>query len=72
MRQLLDVIYRGALAIFEFVIDLLIIFVSIVILKAMFGDSIYTNSLILLISFCGLVYGIHDAIDVYNENKLNK
>ena len=44
MRQLLDVIYRGALAIFEFVVDLLIIFVSVVILRAMFGDNIYTNS----------------------------
>ena len=72
MRNILDVIYRGALAIFEFVIDLLIIFVSIVILKGLFGDNIYVNSLILLISFCGLVYGLHDAIEVYNENKLNK
>ena len=72
MRNILDVIYRGALAIFEFVVDLLIIFVSIVILKGLFGDNIYVNSLILLISFCGLVYGLHDAIEVYNENKLNK
>ena len=72
MKRILDIIYRIALSIFEFIIDLLIIFVSVVILKRIFGDNIYVNSIILLIVFCGLVYGIHDFIEVYNENKLNK
>ena len=72
MKRILEIIYKGALALFEFIIDLLIIFISVVILKGIFGDNIYVNSIILLIVFCGLVYGIHDAIEVYNENKLNK
>ena len=72
MKRILDIIYRITLSIFEFIIDLLIIFVSVVILKGIFGDNIYVNSIILLIVFCGLVYGIHDFIEVYNENKLNK
>ena len=72
MKKILEIIYKVALASFEFLIDLLIIFVSIVILKGIFGDNIYVNSIILLIVFCGLVYGIHDAIEVYNENKLKK
>ena len=72
MKRILDIIYRIALSIFEFIIDLLIIFVSVVILKGIFGDNIYVNSIILLIVFCGIIYGIHDFIEVYNENKLNK
>ena len=72
MNKILDIILRIALSIFEFIIDLLIIFVSVVILKGIFGDNIYVNSIILLIVFCGLVYGIHDFIEVYNENKLKK
>lgn len=72
MKRILNIIYKGSLSIFEFIIDLLIIFVSTVILRGVFGDNIYVNSIILLIVFCGLVYGIHDAIEVYNENKLNK
>ena len=67
MKRILDIIYRMALAIFEFIIDLLIIFVSIVILKGIGGDNIYINTIILLIVFCGLVYGIHDAIEIYKE-----
>jgi len=72
MKKILDIIYRIALAIFEFIIDLLIIFVSIVILRGIFGDNICVNTAILLIVLCGLVYGIHDFIEVYNENKLKK
>ena len=72
MKRILEIIYRGALSLFEFIVDLLIIFLSVVILKGIFGDNIYVNSIVLLIVFCGLVYGIHDAIEVYNENKLKK
>ena len=72
MKRILDIIYRIALSLFEFIVDLLIIFVSVVILKGIFGDNIYVNSIILLIVFCGLVYAIHDFIEVYKENKLNK
>jgi len=72
MKRILEIIYKVALASFEFLIDLLIIFVSIVILKGIFGDNIYVNATILLVTFCGIVYGIHDFIEVYNENKLNK
>ena len=72
MKRIIDIIYRIALSIFEFIIDLLIIFVSTVILRGVFGDNIYVNSIILLIVFCGIIYGIHDFIEVYNENKLNK
>jgi hypothetical protein len=72
MKIILEIIYRVALSLFEFIIDLLIIFLSVVILKGIFGDNIYVNSIVLLIVFCGLVYGIHDAIEVYNENKLKK
>ena len=72
MRKMLDIIYRIILSLFEFIVDLLIIFVCIVILKGIFGDNIYVNIAILLITFCGLVYGIHDFIEIYKENKLNK
>jgi len=72
MNRILDIIYRIALSLFEFIVDLLIIFVCIVILKGIFGDNVYVNITILLITFCGLVYGIHDFIEVYKENKLNK
>ena len=72
MKIILEIIYRVALSLFEFIIDLLIIFLSVVILKGIFGDNIYVNSIILLIVFCGIIYGIHDFIEVYNENKLNK
>ena len=72
MKIILEIIYRVALSLFEFIIDLLIIFLSVVILKGIFGDNIYVNSTILLVTFCGIVYGIHDFIEVYNENKLNK
>lgn len=72
MKRILEIIYKGALALFEFIIDLLIIFISVVILKGIFGDNIYVNAIVLLIVFCGLVYGIKDAIEAYKENKLNK
>ena len=70
--KLIEIIYKGALSIFEFIIDVLIIFVTIIIIKALFGDNIIANSASLLIIFCGVIYSIHDAIEVFKENKLNK
>lgn len=72
MRRILDIIYRVLLGLFEFIVDLLIVFTCVVILKSIFNDNICLNTLILLIVLCGLVYGIHDFIEVYNENKSNK
>lgn len=72
MRRILDIIYRVLLGLFEFIVDLLIIFVCIIILRTIFDDNICVNTAILLIVLCGLVYGIHDFIEVYNENKLSK
>ena len=70
--KLIEIIYKGALSIFEFIIDVLIIFLTILIIKALFGDNIIANSASLLIIFCGLIYGIHDAIEVFNANKFKK
>jgi len=72
MRRILDIIYRVLLGLFEFIVDLLIVFTCVVILKSIFNDNICLNTIILLIVLCGLVYGIHDFIEVYNENKSNK
>ena len=70
--KILEVIYKCSLSLFEFIIDVLIIFFSVILLKALFGDNIIVNAASLLIIFCGIIYGIHDAVEVYNENKLNK
>ena len=74
MKKILNIVYIISLSIFEFIIDLLIIFLSVIILIGIFNENIYVNSIILLIVLCGLIYGVNDIIEVYNENKnkLNK
>lgn len=70
--KIIEFIYRCALSTFEFMVDSLIIFILIVILKTLFNEGIIINGVTLLIVFCGLVYSIRDAIEVFNENKFKK
>ena len=60
MKRILEIIYKGILALFELITDLLITFVCILLLKGIFNENIYINVIILLITFCGLVYGINE------------
>ena len=71
MNNILDILYKSCLAFFEFVIDIMIVLLSVYFIYIFFGYNIITNIISLIICISGFTYGFNDMINCYKENKNN-
>lgn len=61
--------YIGFVAIFEFIVDILITLITIYILNSFFNESLIITIISYIILVSGLTYGINDIIETYQRNK---
>lgn len=62
-------IYIGFIAIFEFIVDILITLITIYILNSFFDESLIITIISYIILVSGLTYGINDIIETYKRDK---
>lgn len=68
MNKILNILYIIFLSLFEFIIDIMIVLLSIYFIYIIFGFNIITHIISLIICISGFTYGFNDLINTYKEN----